>query len=252
LTKINEIVEFNNIPHNQWLDPVYFSVETLFNLAVKPETIKYIQRTLGKLTSDQYLEFMQNYYKLGIAKFGDSWGYCDLLTILQASALALQPRTYLEIGVRCGRSLAVVAAACPQVDIFGCDLWLQNYAGMNNPGVEFVQAEMQKVGYTGNLGLLTGDSRQVLPQLFVEHPELYFDLITVDGDHAYDGARADLQNVIPRLKLGGVIVMDDICHPQHLYLADVWDEFFAKNEKFQTKKYTALGYGVAYAIRKSF
>ena len=50
------------------------------------------------------------------------------------------------------------------------------------------------------------------------------DLALVDGDHTDDGARADLDAVFARLAPGGAIVFDDIAHPSHPGLRDVWHE----------------------------
>ena len=62
----------------------------------------------------------------------------------------------------------------------------------------------------------------MLPSLFRQRPELTFDLITVDGDHTPRGARRDILDVLPRLRIGGVLVFDDVRHPYHPKLGDVW------------------------------
>ena len=113
-----------------WLAPVQYGASTLAELATAPATLQRVCATLGQLEPDDYLEFMQGWYASGGKAFGPAWRYVDLLTILQAIAQSLQPRNYLEIGVRRGRSLAVVAAAAPACDLIGFDLWMQDYAGM--------------------------------------------------------------------------------------------------------------------------
>jgi hypothetical protein len=145
--------------------------------------------------------------------------------------------------------MAMIAASCPQCNIVGIDLWLSDYAGLQNPGPDFVRSEMEKLGYHGNLELLSGDSHSVLPDYFRRHPDLFFDLITVDGDHSEDGAEQDLHAVIPRLKIGGLVVFDDICHPSHPYLDRVWKKVICDDPHFATWKFDELGYGVAVGIR---
>lgn len=237
----------NGIP---WLPPVQYGASTLHELAISTGTIERVYSALGRLDSDDYLEFMLGWYASGQKTFGANWRYIDLLTILHATAQALQPRNYLEIGVRRGRSLAVVAAAAPTCDFFGFDLWMQDYAGMPNPGPDFVRSELQKFNHLGQLELISGDSHETVPDFFRRHPGMEFDLITVDGDHSEAGARLDLETVIPHLSIGGVLVMDDIAHPQHRYLEQVWDELFGDKARYSCGKFGELGYGVAWAVRR--
>lgn len=233
-----------------WLPPVQYGASTLHELACAPGTIQRVCSALERLEADDYLEFMLGWYASGQKTFGAHWRYIDLLTVLQATAQALQPRNYLEIGVRRGRSLAVVAAAAPGCDLFGFDLWMQDYAGMPNPGPDFVCAELGKFNHRGRLELISGDSHLTVPEFLARHPGLEFDLITVDGDHSESGARLDLETVLPRLSVGGVLVMDDIAHPQHRYLEGVWDDLLGDRARYSCGKFAELGYGVAWAVRK--
>ncbi|MCC9599013.1 class I SAM-dependent methyltransferase [Stieleria sp. JC731] len=234
----------------QWLEPVQVSAQTILRMATSDKTLGSIRQMMNRLTDDDYLTFLKGYYDTGRANFGDDWYYADLLTFLHAAATVLRPRRYLEIGVRRGRSLAVVSSVAPDCDVTGFDLWMENYAGMPNPGADFVFEELSNLGHRGSLELISGNSHETVPAFFDEHPGYMFDLINVDGDHSEDGARADLLTVIPRLAVGGVIVLDDITHPQHLYLEKVWDEVIGNNPAFSSAKYRELGYGVAVAVRK--
>jgi predicted O-methyltransferase YrrM len=65
---------------------------------------------------------------------------------------------------------------------------------------------------------LDGDSKQTVPTL-----RGLFDLVLVDADHSALGARIDLQNAWPRVRPGGILVMDDINHPDYPWLTDVWE-----------------------------
>jgi predicted O-methyltransferase YrrM len=123
---------------------------------------------------------------------------------------------------------------------------------MENPGPDFVRAELKRLGHTDQLTLISGDSKETVPQFLTDHPELYFDLITVDGDHSEVGARIDLENVMCRLKVGGVLLLDDLSHPQHRYLEKLWDELITNNDDFDSAKYIELGYGIGFAIRRGF
>ncbi|OYP37525.1 class I SAM-dependent methyltransferase [Rhodopirellula sp. MGV] len=234
----------------QWLEPVQISAQTVKRLATNDQTLGSVRQIMEQLTVDDYLVFLKEYYDNGRAKFGNNWYYADLLTFLHAAATVVQPRRYLEIGVRRGRSLAVVSAVAPDCEIKGFDLWMENYAGMANPGADFVTEEISNLGHRGSLELISGNSHETVPEFFAKNPGYMFDLINVDGDHSEDGARADLETVLPRLSVGGVIVLDDITHPQHRYLENVWDDVIGNHPDFSSAKYDDLGYGVAVAVRK--
>ena len=130
------------------------------------------------------------------------------------------------------------------------DMWIQNYAGMENPGAEFVKTQLALVGHRGPVEFHNGNSHEVLPRYFAANPDLAFDLITVDGDHTPGGAAQDLSDVLPHLAIGGAIVFDDICHPYHPELREVWKSLVADDMRFSTWSYEDVGYGVGIAIRK--
>lgn len=141
-------------------------------------------------------------------------------------ARELRPKTYLEVGVRRGFSMAMVAARSPEAEIYGFDLWTPDYAGSPNPGTAFVQSEMRKIGYEKKVHFISGDSHQTLPAFFrgagvsalgrlqliwgLKTRPHTFELITIDGDHSLLGAYQDLLDTMPHCAVGGAIVFDDI------------------------------------------
>ena len=240
-------------PHTEGLDsyhPIQIGTRTIEKLVANPDVLAEVITVLRKLEPDDYLEYTIDYYLNGLNRLGDDWVYADITTALLGMSRRLQPESYLEIGVRRGRSMAMVASQSPQCNIIGFDVWKTNYAGMPNPGPEFVRSEMAKFNYKGKLELISGNSHKTIKKFFQENPELYFDLITVDGDHTREGAAEDIADVLPRLKIGGIIVFDDIVHPQHQYLFDVWKFFTHDNQRFTTWEFDELGYGIAIAIRR--
>ncbi len=235
---------------SDWYAPALLGARTIGERAVHPDSLRAVIPIVETLEGDDYIRYLLEYYRAGLARFGDRWRYADITTALWAAADLAQPRRYLEIGVRRGRSLAVVASRCPTCAIVGFDLWLPGYAGLPNPGADFVRAELRKVGHQGDLDLISGNSRTTVPHYFRDHPQLFFDLITVDGDHSRRGATSDLRAVLPRLAVGGVLVFDDIAHPQHRYLRQVWEREVQRNMRFATWAYTDLGFGVTLAVRR--
>jgi predicted O-methyltransferase YrrM len=196
------------------------------------------------------VRYLLAYYQAGIDRFGERWQYADITTTLLAVSQILKPQNYLEIGVRRGRSMAMVAAICPRCEIVGFDMWVEGYGNAANPGPDFVKKELHEVGFQGTVEFINGDSHKTVAEYFRMHPESFFDLITVDGDHSLRGASLDLKDVLPRLKVGGVIVFDDITQPRLEFLAKVWQRYVKGQPRFATWECCDLGYGVAVGIRK--
>jgi predicted O-methyltransferase YrrM len=236
-------------PGNQWYRPLIAGVSSLAPQVTGAAAVRRSFSVLERLDCDEYHRYVMNVYRAGLDRFGDAWVYADLYTTLSGVATLLQPETYLEIGVRRGQSMSMVAAHAPACVIYGFDLWLQEYAGLQNPGKAFVEQQLARVGFTGRVQFTDGDSASTVPAFLAAHPDLYFDLITVDGDHSARGARRDLEHVMPRLKVGGVLVFDDITNPSHLDLRSVWDETVASRPAMSSWTFAEAGFGVAFALR---
>jgi predicted O-methyltransferase YrrM len=65
-------------------------------------------------------------------------------------------------------------------------------------------ASKRAEAHSDRLTFILGRSEEVMPTIKDK-----FDLIYIDGDHRYDGAKADMLNAIPLLTKKGVIVLDD-------------------------------------------
>lgn len=222
---------------------------TLGAAALAPQSLAAVLAVLEVLEPDDYSVFLSAYLREGMRRYGEFWRYADICTVCLAAATLLKPRTYLEIGVRRGRSMAMAASAAPDCDLTGFDLWIENYAGMDNPGKELVERELDKLGHRGKRRFIDGDSHVTLKAYFLEHPEAAFDLVVVDGDHTDQGAAEDLRDVLPHVALGGVLVFDDIAHPAHPYLDGVWRDALAADGRFRDWRFEELGFGVALAVR---
>lgn len=235
---------------NQWYHPLLAGPSTFLTDVSGSKPVRGALEILDRLSPDRYLEFLLRYCRRGLEEFGESWVYADINTVLYGLSERLGVQSYLEIGVRRGRSMAMVAAQRPECHLTGFDLWVEDYAGMPNPGPAFVRSELQRVGHAGPVELIAGDSRVTVPHYFARNPDRFFDLVTVDGDHSAAGARTDILNVVPRLKCGGVLVFDDIANPAHPELSEVWVQLVARNDRFASYAFAELGFGIAFAIKR--
>lgn len=237
-------------PGPDYYDGVVVAASAIGERATQHEVYDRARAIIDRLGSDDYVTYVREFVDRGRERAGSEWRFADITTVLYAAAEALRPTSYLEIGVRRGRSMSVVASMAPECDIVGVDMWVDDYAGISNPGPDHVREEMRKLGHTGRLDLLSGNSHRVVPQLFRERRELSFDLVTVDGDHSPRGARADIREVLPRLRIGGVLVFDDIRHRHHPRLGEVWRSSVAADPRYVTWEFDDVGFGVALAVRR--
>jgi predicted O-methyltransferase YrrM len=236
-------------PGNQWYPPVVTGPSSLARQVQGSDAVGRAMAVLERLDCDEYHRFVMNFYRAGLGAMGAHWAHADLYTTLSGIAAVLQPRQYLEIGVRRGHSMAMVLAQAPACRPVGFDLWIEGYAGLENPGKDFVRQQLSRIGYAGDVTFVDGDSARTVPAFFREHDDAFFDLVTVDGDHSAAGAARDLENVLPRISIGGVVVFDDICNPSHPELADVWRDVVGSRADFATWTFDEAGFGVAFGIR---
>jgi predicted O-methyltransferase YrrM len=229
---------------------VLVGAETIAERALDPTLLDAVIADVAAMEHDDYVHYVRAFTSAGRAVAGAAWRYADIVTVLAAATELLRPQSYLEIGVRRGRSMTVVARRAPEASIIGVDRWDEGYAGMDNPGPDLVRRELKRVGFRGSVEFLSGDSHVMLPQLFAKRRDLDFDLVTVDGDHSPDGAAADLRDVIPRIRIGGVLVFDDVGHETHPELTGVWRRVVVDDPSFRTWMFDDIGYGVALAVRR--
>lgn len=223
-------------------DPRY---QEFFNTLGSAKNLMSTLQVFKLLTPDRYLLSNITLFEEKLAENKPFWELC---CALNCYTQIFQPKSYLEIGVRRGRSMAQVAFLSPTAEIVGFDLWMPNYAGEANPGPEFVKREIQRLGFRGTLTLIRGKSQKTVPS-FLKNRGGFFDLITVDGDHSPRGARKDLQNVAPWVGVGGMILFDDITHSQ-LQLRQVWEGFKRRHrEQFVFVENLQDMHGTGLAIR---
>lgn len=229
------------------------NLESVVALALTVDTKRRIAELFNRMTADPYARRLADGYSRGAARFGEAWKYVDLWSMLYAYARLTGPKNYLEIGTRKGHSLAAMLMGCTDggaalPKVVSCDLWVKGYAGAGDSGPPFVTDQMKRLGFDVNIEFLSGSSHELL-RPFLSGANRSFDLITVDGDHSRDGARSDLLDVVDHLRIGGMLVFDDINHPQHTYLGQVWREVMSHRAGMEVYENPRNNTGIAAAIR---
>lgn len=138
----------------------------------------------------------------------------DIRSLLFHLTETYKPKRYLEIGVRRGYSMAMVAMVSPKTSIVGVDMWVAGYGGEKNASPGMVEDALKAMGCENEIKFLNGNSHIILPQYFIDNPKEFFDLILVDADHTEAGALEDLQTCLPHLASGGFLVFDDLHDPE--------------------------------------
>ena len=139
---------------------------------------------------------------------------------------------YLEIGVAQGMHMLEILRD-KNVRYVGVDRWecvpLENEVNkMKNWDTqekwdEVYKSVLKKVEpYKNRASIIRGSSVDVLPTLVGK-----FDIIYVDGDHSYKGAKKDLELSLPLLKENGKIIVDDLHYPS---VRQAFYEFVSEND----------------------
>jgi len=154
------------------------------------------------------------------------------------------PRSYLEFGIRDGYAAAVVAAACPGVEIYGIDSW---QAGDSRPvpPPDYATGILQHVGHRGYTRLVSGEPHTAFRRLCDSSVgPLSLDLVLVRGDLFGTDAVQQLSDLVPHLAPGGALVFT--CTSQAVF-ETVWSEMQEKFSQFTYWQCKSRNTGLALA-----
>ncbi len=140
---------------------------------------------------------------------------------------------YLEIGVAMGEHAEQVLR---DKDIYytGIDQWkydttmeheknkIKNW-NTQEKWDDVYKSVLKKLSkFQDRASIIRGSSRDVVPTLVHK-----YDVIYVDGDHSYEGAKKDLELSLEVLAEGGKIIVDDLQYPS---VRKAFNEFLEEND----------------------
>ena len=125
---------------------------------------------------------------------------------------------YGDIGTFRGRSAAAMAGGMKDNGVTGHVFTVDNYIKRNREEQrQGVAAFMQKIrdsleanGVGSYITLVAGDSAEVA----ADHKDKEFNFIFIDGDHRYEGVKADFEAWSPLVRSGGEIGFHDCQKPE--------------------------------------
>ena len=130
------------------------------------------------------------------------------------ATLAGQHSSMLEVGLNGGHSALICLLANPSLYFFSVDICGHEYT--------LRAAEFLKAKFHRRFHFFRGDSRDVLPKLFVTNPLLKFDLLHIDGGHGADLAYTDISNAMRMAAPDATLIYDDVNAP---HLNEVLEDY---------------------------
>ncbi len=114
---------------------------------------------------------------------------------------------YLEIGVKYGKSAAAAIFSAPEgTQFFLCDI--EDYLGQPEPHFTLSRKDFFEVERLDTKAIyMLGDSAKIAAQW--KNTGIKFSMIFIDGDHSYEGIKADILGWEPYLKSGGYFLFHD-------------------------------------------
>ncbi len=182
------------------------------------------------MTREEFNELfnrLKDQYNTPIQIIGEFW---DLVNLVQTRGY----QRILEIGVERGGTIAFWDKIVGSTGrVVGADVQIQGRIPFDlNP--------------QSDLLLIEGDSHalETIEQVKDAIPEV--DFLFIDGDHRYEGAKADFENFSSLVRPGGLVAFHDIHDPG---VGDLWRELESSRNttKFhQPKPLPGIGIGVVY------
>lgn len=153
----------------------------------------------------------------------------------------------LEIGFNAGTSSVLFLENNENNTVTSFDLGEHNYI--------YKAQEYITNNYPGRHTLIVGDSRITIPEYIKNNENTKFDFIFIDGGHAYDVAKSDLDNCYKLAHENTIVAIDDYTYTPGYSAGytegptNAWNEFVNSNKiKEINKKEYRIGRGMAWGI----
>ena len=147
-----------------------------------------------------YIERTYASFNFDVLRTAPCWMTYGERLFLYSFAACNRPSNYLEIGTAKGGSAVLVATALRDAGVRDFRLSLVD----TNFQIEAVEER-----YLGPAARrYQGSSREMIPRALAE-AGAPFDLVLIDGDHSYAGAKQDILDTFPAVQPGGYVLLHD-------------------------------------------
>jgi len=131
-------------------------------------------------------------------------GYCQLCPQQVEDLIILTNKPNLnvmEIGFNAGHSAEIFLQNNKELILTSFDLGEHDYG---KPAKEYIDAT-----YPNRHNLILGDSRTTIPIYLQNNKDTKFDIIFIDGGHAYEISNADMENCFHLAHKETIVILDD-------------------------------------------
>ncbi len=156
---------------------------------------------LNERTNDQ-LSRLQGYLGLLGVEVVEGSASSEELAYLQLYAADQRIRRIGEIGFNAGISSCALLEANANAEVISFDIGEHDCV---SPAKAFIDRE-----YPGRHILIKGDSTETIPAFHNQNLSVWFDLLFIDGGHAYEVVKADLLNGQLLSKPETTLIIDDL------------------------------------------
>ena len=163
---------------------------------------------LTKVLRAQKLQFTGNINNGG---FVQRYVYHELVATLASARHAAGHRhTHVcETGFNAGHSALLYLLSHPTVRYFGFEAEAAPTNFKRKRWASRAALGILAARFPARINVTFGNSHETIVPFFGAKPGLRCDVLSIDGDHTYAGVLADLSQLEPHLRDGGVILADD-------------------------------------------
>ena len=176
---------------------------------------RYIHETLCfKTNAVPELKALRDYVESNIFGFGERSFYWLFKLIADTQVYDMK---FLEIGVFRGQILALMRILKPKAQITGITPLDTTNDGVNHHWESDYAADIKKIHDDFNLEqpkIIKGLSTD--PEVTSEASKTRWDVIYIDGGHAYEVAKYDISHYSSFVRIGGYLIIDDCAHKYNL------------------------------------
>lgn len=138
-----------------------------------------------------------------------------------------------EIGFNAGHSSEIFLHTNPDVRVVSFDIMLHPYSRI---GKQYIDMK-----YPGRHTLIEGDSLTSVISFFNKNKNFHFDLIFIDGNHAFNWAYRDIINMKKLASPTTIVITDDITYSD---VSKAWNQCIREGQLKEVNRVTC-GTGIA-------